>query len=316
MVVDIVLRFLAVVFVDDQLRSAAKGIGTTKLPFLEVERNAGIALAARANVVAADRQVTPRDFLNIDAQYVCFQGHATYDAVHPDETALHFLDNFDNNGLIDDESDVHMADVFYALRWPRTLLVALSACDAGAADSSLSTMPVALLHGGVKSVLAAAWRVDDDFACCFMTRFHWHLFVERQSVAVAFSAAQTFARCATGRQWISFLSSPGLRSAVGVGDLQQQCRNRCKASDVVVFSAPKHWAAFRLFGTRSSASDALVIGPAVVLPLAVGAASDVLVERLAALSVCELRDRARLLGVGVASGLEKRDVARRLLGIA
>lgn len=305
-----------VVFVEDQLCSARKGIGANPLPFLAVEQAAGVALAKSVGLEASCQQVTAKGFLEVEAQYVCFQGHSTCDLAHSDETALQFLDHLDSDGLVDPNSDVHVADVFYALRWPRTRLVALSACEAGVTDASLSTMPVALMHGGVKSVLAAAWRVDDAFACAFMTRFHYHLFVEGRPVADAFVAAQTLARCGTSGEWLEFLKSQC--RVLKMAPLKERLRHA--PLNTMPFADAKDWAAFRLFGSRTSTSDRLVkpsdpnddnfrLSDAPTRAIS----GNLLEQRLRALPGSELHSIARAISVVVPRGSEKSDVARVLL---
>jgi len=130
----------------------------------------------------------------------------------------------------------------------------LSACETAmtrvtATPDEFLGFPAALLHAGVRTVVATLWPVSDAAAAALMGRFYAELRDPEISPAEALRRAQTWLREAKVRDLMKVFGE--LRDEPApVGGLASQLRLQLRAADPESrpFAAPYYWAAFTVVG--------------------------------------------------------------------
>jgi CHAT domain-containing protein len=161
-----------------------------KLPLLPAALTEGrmIRDLLPGSLLLEERAATKDEFLRLAGSFpiVHFAGHSLLDSLSPLSSQLLFA----RNDRPDD--GVLLGREVLGLRFPRTRLVVLGACETGQGDSThgedLSLAQI-FLTTGVSAVLAQRWSVEDDVARQFFGMYYQHLAQDGDSLR-ALAAAQ------------------------------------------------------------------------------------------------------------------------------
>lgn len=215
---------------------------------LEGEDVARAFRAHRVTTLAGDA-ATPDAVRHAVATHVHFACHGHYDWSDPMRSALRLAAG----------AALSLAQVMSDLRFERTQLVTLSACETGIRDIRATPdeyvgLPAGFLLAGAPAVVSTLWAVSDLSTALLMGRFYALLFDGKHDAAVALNEAQRWLRDVTaGELALRFAAEEELvlsgGQSVAVEAISASfTRFARQAPSVRPFADPFYWAAFTFMG--------------------------------------------------------------------
>lgn len=188
---------------------------------------------------------------------VCLERGAERIVLTRDSAGAPLIGHFEKHGKVYHFQPLTLERVLTESHLSHTALVILSACQVGLGDvarvAEAVSIPAAFLCGGVASVIAGLWPVDDLATCLIMEQFYHHL-AQGYNKQEALQAACNYVRCCTKNEllaklheWQSQTHDPSLMSTLQdtIGNLDKDCLGEFP------FQHPWYWGAFYLSGTEA-----------------------------------------------------------------
>ena len=215
---------------------------------LEGEHVARTFRAGRVVVLSGDA-ATPDSVRQATATHVHFACHGNYDWEDPMRSALWLARS----------APLSLAQVMGEVRFERTQLVALSACETGISDIRAAPdeyvgLPAGFLLAGAPAVVSTLWAVNDLSTALLMGRFYALLFDGEHDAAAALADAQRWLRELTAVELARLFAGEekavlARAAGVSVEEITESFeRFERETPTECPFQEPFHWGAFIYMG--------------------------------------------------------------------
>ncbi|HUN84799.1 MAG TPA: CHAT domain-containing protein [Terracidiphilus sp.] len=205
----------------------------------------------------------------MDADYIHFSCHGSYDHSSPMLSGLDFVRNDDpnkNQEALEEEltrpARLTLGEIFERTHLNRAPIVVLSACESGISKIEQSRdeyigLPAGFLYAGAKTVVSSLWPVDDPATYLLMTRLV-RQFAQSTDISEALKIAQQWLRALSKDDAMNEVATmlrdnarlPEKRSVPDSHEMDNVLKNFpvFRIAGVLPFAEPYWWAGFTING--------------------------------------------------------------------